>query len=68
VVDIYSGNALASDTTGCLLLRNLEFNENRLDISGLKDYNGIDVQDNGDNPWNDIPDIKWKLINDGEYQ
>lgn len=68
VVDIYSENSLARDTTGCLLLRNLEFNENRLDISVLRDYNGIDDQDNGDNPWNGILDIKWKLIDDGEYQ
>lgn len=68
VVDIYSGNSLARDTSGCLLNRNIEFNENRLDVTVRNDYNGIDDQDNGDNPWNGILEITWKLIDDGEYQ
>ena len=68
VVDIYSEDNLARDSTGCLLSRNWEFNENILDISRVRTYNGIDDQDNGDNLWNGILDIKWKLIDDGEYQ
>ena len=68
MVDIYSGDSLARDTTGCLLNRNIEFNENRLDVTVRNDYNGIDDQDNGDNPWNGILEITWKLIEDGEYQ
>ena len=68
VVDIYSGNALASDMTGCILVNDYEIKEYRLDMDVLDSENGIDDQDNGDNPWNGILNIKWKLIDDGKYR
>ena len=54
--------------TGCILVKDYEIKEYKLDMDVLDSNNGIDDQDNGDNPWNGILNIKWKLIDDGEYQ